>query len=260
MTAVYVISPHDDISVFREKRKAVMRRSGSLTAYLDSVGTPPTVVVTGIDSEKLNIALKKLGGDSLQTKALDEFHRKVSEALLLLGIPCGDMHIFAHFGGQGPDEVEEFNKVLNRLCAENESFSCHAISFGNKKPESLFPNNRFSPPDGAAFESMCQNLQCGNVKDFVHLRVLRLLLSAKQANKDGLFDGYGICRMLEGIFGGRFEGIVEPYEREFLCKDENAMRILHIKTKKSPVYIPNALSSEEYVHLMKHLEMKGAES
>ena len=77
MTAVYIVSPRDDISVFREKRKAVMRRSGSLTAYIDSVGMPRTVVVTGIDSKELNLALKELGGDSEPAKVLGEFHKKV---------------------------------------------------------------------------------------------------------------------------------------------------------------------------------------
>jgi len=261
MTAVYVISSHDDISAFRENRKAVMRRFGLLTAYIDSVGAPPTVVVTGIDSKELNVALKQFGGDPEPAKVLDAFRKKVSEALLSLDIACGEMRVFIHFGGQDREAVVARNKRLGRLCADDDSFKCYAISFGETTPNELFPSGRFLPPSGADFDKLCKKLYYGKVEDYCHLRALRLLLSAAEFDERGMCDCEKVERSYRDIttdcFGWTVRGKDFEYEREYLCSSEDVRRMLGIKEKGSFVLIPQTLSGVDYRKLMSHLEMKG---
>ncbi len=262
MIAVYIVSSHDDISVFRDKRQAVMRRSGSLTASIDSSGTPPTVVVAGIDSKALNVALNELGGDSGPAQVLSEFRKKVSESLLSLGIHCGDVRAFVHFGGQDRDAVVTRNKRLGRLGGDDDSFKCYAISFGETTPEELFPSGSFFPPSGEDFDKLCKKLHEGQIEDYCHLRALRLLLSAVELDERGMCDCEKIERIYRDItnnsFGWTVRGKNFEYERECLCKSDEVRVILGMKDKDSYVRIPHMLSCEDYKKLMGGLEMKGA--
>lgn len=262
MTAVYVISPHDGISVFREKRKAVMQRSGSLSAYISGGGIHLSVVLIGIDSKGLDSALREMNDDSNKSEALEQFRKKMSDSLLSLGIPSGEMRVFVHFGGQDKDAVVARNKMLGRLCGDDDSFKCYAISFGETTPEEFFPSGKFLPPTGEDFDKLCKKLYDGKIEDYCHLRALRLLLSAVEFDEKGMCDCGKIKRTYRDItnntFGWTVCGEDFEYEREYLCKSDEVMRILCMKDKGSFAHIPQTLSSEDYRKLMGHLEMKGA--
>ena len=183
-TAVYIVSPGDKVDTFSAQARSV-EYDGVKVLVGNAVQDVRWVVFADGSPGELK---KKLGNGETCSEEFDMLKSRVASMLKAIRVGSEDLQLLVHFGGQGEDEVNKFNKVLGRLATDGETWRCYAISFGNKMPRELFPNGDFLPPVGEKFLAMCQNMHGGKVEEFEHVRALRMLLSCMMPGQDGKYD------------------------------------------------------------------------
>lgn len=189
ITAVYIVSPDDDLGKIPQSARKT--EYDGRTVFVMRQGA---VVNTVVFADGAPLALKRDLEQGLDcTGQMSNLCARLEGLLRWVNVSSSDVHAFVHFGGQGPDDLEKCNKHLSGLPATENSFKCHAISFGNRYPQRLFKDRVFSPPDGDEFGRMLDDLQRHVRANFEHLRAARILMENRQPIEDGVYDCLG-CR------------------------------------------------------------------
>lgn len=184
ITAVYIVSPDDDLGKIPQSARKT--EYDGRTVFVMRQGA---VVNTVVFADGAPLALKRDLEQGLDcTGQMSNLCARLEGLLRWVNVSSSDVHAFVHFGGQGPDDLEKCNKHLSGLPATENSFKCHAISFGNRYPQRLFKDRVFSPPDGDEFGRMLDDLQRHDCGNFEHLRAARILLENCQPDADGLYN------------------------------------------------------------------------
>ena len=255
-TAVYILSPSDKIDAFAAKARE--REFEARNVFVGVIeGDMRSVVFQDGSPYMLKQAIAT---KSDPMSSLKNLKARVEDMLRSMRVGYDDLRVFAHFGGQGSDEIVKFNESLRLLTDELGMFRCYAISFGNHYPDTLFPNLVFSPPHGEVFRKMCEEVQKGQVDDFEHIRALRLILPVfrydNEEEKFVLNDGDDVLR---GAFtGNRFGHIITTDEREWLGRSKHILKLFNMDDQDDWPAIPNELSCEDYGFLLSKLLTKGS--
>ena len=252
-TAVYIVSPEDKIDAFASKAREL--EFDSRRVLVDKTESDIKTVVF-IDGPPIGLKNAIANNNNAQP-LLEALKSRVENMLKVERIGYDDLNLFIHFRKQGPDELILFNNELKSLTTNFGSFWCYAISFGNTYPPLLFPNSKFSPPNGDGFVRMCRELQNGGVDDFEHLRALRVLLPMYSDIQGSRFI-LSNSQMLNDIYGDRmFYSVLSDEERECLFSIKNLKEFFKMENKDDWVKTPDHLSYKEYEFLMLNLLSKG---
>ncbi len=254
-TAVYILSPSDKIDAFAAKARE--REFEARNVFVGVIeGDMRSVVFQDGSPYMLKQAIAT---KSDPMPSLKNLKARVEDMLRSIRVGYDDLRVFAHFGGQGLDEIIRFNESLRLLTDEFGTFRCYAISFGNHHPETLFPSAVFSPPCGGVFWKMCEELQKGRIDDLEHLRALRLVLPLfrfdTEEEKFVLNDIDDVLRV--AFTGNRFGHIITADEREWLGRSKLIMNLFNMDDQDDWPVMPNELSCEDYEFLMSKLLTKG---
>lgn len=256
MTAVYILSPSDEIDAFAAKARE--REFDARKVFVGAIEGDVRAVVF-LDGSPY--ALKQaIDTNSDPETSLKDLKARVEDMLRSMRVGYDDLRVFAHFGGQGPDEIVKFNESLRTLTAQLGAFRCYAISFGNHYPDTLFPGLVFSPPHGEAFLKVCEELQKGRIDDLEHLRALRLVLPMfRFDNEEEKFVLNDVDDVLCDAFtDNRFGHIITTDERTLLCRNNRTMRLFDMAHEDDWSALPKELSCEDYEFLMSNLLTKGS--
>lgn len=256
MTAVYILSPSDEIDAFAAKARE--REFDARKVFMGAIeGDMRSVVFQDGSPYVLKQAVATNSDPSPSLKSLKA---RVEDMLRSTRVGYDELCVFAHFGGQGPDEIVKFNDSLRSLTDELGTFRCYAISFGNHYPDTLFPSLVFSPPHGEVFRKMCEELQKGRIDDLEHMRALRLVLPMfRYDNEKEKFVLNDVDDVMRAAFtGSRFGHIITTEERKWLGRSKHIMNLFNMDDQEDWPVLQNELSCEDYEFLMSKLLTKGS--
>ena len=252
-TALYIVSPHDNVEVFSSSARSVEYDDKKVYVGKAAQAVQPVVFSDGAPIELKN----KLSDGKLWDAEWLALKKRAVALLAMLHLECDDVRILVHFGGQGEDEVGRFNKVLASLTADEGACRCYAISFGNKMPRGLFVDGKFSPPTGERFFAMCRELQYGTAEDFPVLRALRVLLSCTKPDETGMYDVGASCRQLLSATGHKaISDALSAAEREFVVTNPLLCKVFKGSRSGNAINIPDRIDEQEFMLLLKNLEME----
>lgn len=251
-TAVYIVSPGDKVDTFAAQARSV-EYAGRVVLVGHAVQDVRSVVFADGSLGELK---KKLGSGETCSKEFDMLKSRVASMLKAIRVGSEDLQLLVHFGGQGEDEVNKFNKALGRLATDGETWRCYAISFGNKMPSELFPNGDFLPPVGEKFLAMCKNMHGGKVEEFEHVRALRMLLSCTLPDLYGQYDICSVgCRLLKLCGAKTMKEVLSDGEKEFVKASPSLCKLFHVDNMAANAKNPKVLVNRlEFGQLLKILQ------
>ena len=224
-TAVYIVSPSDKIDAFASHVRSI-DYDGRKVLVGNAVQDVRTVVFADGSPGEFK---KKLASSEAPNKEWKALKARVVSMLKAVRVGSENLRLFVHFGGQGEDEVNKFNKALGLLVTDGETCSCYAISFGNKMPRDLFVNGEFSPPVGEKLFAMCHNIQGCKVDDFEYLRALRILLLCALPDQYGQYDiSSVVCHLLKLCEAKTMNEALSDGEMEFVKVNPLLCKLFHV--------------------------------
>lgn len=250
--AVYIVSPSDKVDAFASQARSVEYDGMKILVGNAEHDVRSVVFADGSPGE----LKKKLASGEVPNKEWKVLKERVVSMLKAVRVGSENFRLFVHFGGQGEDEVNKFNKALGLLAADGETWCCYAISFGNKMPSELFPNGEFLPPVGEKFFAMCQNMHGGKIEGFEHVRALRMLLSCAVPDQDGQYDISAIDNRFLEICGAKtMNEALSDGEMEFVKVNPLPCKLFHVdniaaKVKRTKVLI----ARQDFGQLLKILQ------
>lgn len=250
--AVYIVSPSDKVDAFASQARSVEYDGMKILVGNAEHDVRSVVFADGSPGE----LKKKLTCGEVPNKEWKVLKDRVVSMLKVVRVGSENLRLFIHFGGQGEDEVNKFNKALGRLAIDGETWRCYAISFGNKMPSELFPKGDFLPPVGEKFLAMCQNMYGGKVEEFEHVRALRMLLSCIMPAQDGKYDISVVERNFLVLCGTKtMNEVLSEGEVDFIKANPLLCKLFHVDNMAANVKSTKLLiSRQEFGQLLKFLK------
>lgn len=250
--AVYIVSPSDKVDAFASQARSVEYDGMKVLVGNAEHDVRSVVFADGSPGE----LKKKLASGEVPNEEWKVLKERVVSMLKAVRVGSENFRLFVHFGGQGEDEVNKFNKALGLLAADGETWCCYAISFGNKMPSELFPNGEFLPPVGEKFFAMCRNMHGGKIEGFEHVRALRMLLSCMMPAQDGKYDISVVERNFLVLCGTKtMNEVLSEGEVDFIKANPLLCKLFHVDNMAANVKSTKLLiSRQEFGQLLKFLK------